>query len=127
MGDELETVFPILYMQICNPLFVKEINTNCSEEERKSHIAQLKNTLKIVNRTRPKLVVATGYLDDDCRKLLSKVNESIPVVLNDGKSFFSFWSCGGQGLVLSSHDFIGEGSSNARTCEQMNWLREQLE
>ena len=126
-SDVLETVFPILYMQICNPLFVREVNMNCSEEERKNYVAQLKNALKIVNRTRPKLVVATGFLDDDCRKLLSKVNESIPVVLNDGESFFSFWSCGGQGLVLRSSDFVGEASDKARRCEQMNWLREQLE
>ncbi len=126
-SDVLEAVFPILYMHLSNPLFVKEVNLNCSDEERVEYIAKLKDSLKAVNRTRPKLVVASGYLDDDCRKLLGKVNESIPVVLNDGESFFSFWSCGGQGIVLRASDFVGDSSFDSRKCEQMDWLREQLE
>jgi len=126
-SDVLEAVFPILYMHVCNPLFVKESNVNCSTEERITYLSQLKDSLKAVNRTRPKVVVATGYLDDDCRKLLGKVNESIPVVLNDGESFYSFWACGGQGLVLKSSDFIGKTSSSECKSEQMSWLAEQLE
>ncbi len=126
-SDVLETVFPILYMHVCNPLFVKERNLNCTDEERELYITQLKDSLKAVNRTRPKLVVASGYLDDSCRKLLGKINESIPVVLNDGKAFYAVWSCGGQGLVLRTSDFIGVGTSDALKCEQMQWLEEQLE
>jgi serine/threonine protein kinase len=126
-SDVLETVFPILFMHITNPLFVKKINISCTDEERQAHIAELKKKLKVVNVTRPKLVVASGYLDDECRKLLGKVSESIPVVLNDGEAFYSFWSCGGHGLVLRAADFIGTDSHNARKCEQIEWLKEELE
>lgn len=126
-SDVLETVFPILFMHVSNPLFIKETNLKCTEEERKQHIADLKESLKSVNRTRPKVIVASGYLDDDCRKLLGKVNESIPVILNDGQAFFAFWSCGGQGLVLRTSDFINVEKSVAQKCEQMEWLKEQLE
>lgn len=126
-SDVLETVFPILFMHVCNPLFVKQTNLNCTDEERELYTTQLKDSLKSVNRTRPKLVVASGYLDDSCRKLLGKINESIPVVLNDGKEFYTVWSCGGQGLVLRTRDFIGVGTDEARKCEQMQWLEEQLE
>mmetsp|Transcript_19101 Transcript_19101/g.21656 ORF Transcript_19101/g.21656 Transcript_19101/m.21656 type:complete len:92 (-) Transcript_19101:232-507(-) len=90
-------------MHATNPLFIKEINLNCSDDERVKYIIQLKESLKAVNRTRPKVVVASGgYLDDECLKFLGKVNESIPVVLNDGKSFYAVWACGGQSLVLQS-------------------------
>ncbi len=126
-SDVLETVFPILFMHISNPLFIKDVNLKCSEEERKGHIAELKESLKAVNRTRPKVVIASGYLDEDCRKLLGKVNESIPVVLNDGESFFATWSCGGQCLVLRTSDFVNVEDSAAQKCEQMQWLKEQLE
>lgn len=127
-SDVLEAVFPILYMHVSNPLFVKEVNLNCTDDERKTFMVQLAESLRVVNRKRPKLVVASGYLDDSCKKLLGKVNESIPVVLNNGESFFSFWSCGGQGIVLRSNDFTGEeGNDEARTCEQMDWIRELLE
>jgi len=123
----LETIFPIRYMHISNPLFDKKVSLNCSEEQRKSHISDLKECLKKVNRTRPKIVVASGYLDAECKRFMGKVNESIPVALNDGAMFFSFWSHGGQGLVLRSSDFIGVSTEMAQTCDQAAWLRQELE
>ncbi len=126
-SDVIETIFPIQYIHVNNPLFDKETNLACNEEERKSHISALKNSLKQVNRTRPKVVVASGYLDEECRKFMGKVNESIPVALNDGSAFYAFWCHGGQGLVLRSQDFINVDSNIARKCEQAIWLKQQLE
>lgn len=126
-SDVIETIFPIRYMHVSNPLFDKEVNLSCSEEERKGHISTLKESLKKVNRIRPKVVVASGYMDDECRKFMGKVNESIPVALNDGLSFYAFWSRGGQGLVLRTNDFVGVNSSIAQKCEQAQWLKQELE
>jgi len=126
-SDVIENIFPIRYMHVSNPLFDKDVNLSCTEEDRKRHISALKESLKKVNRTRPKIVVASGYLDDECRKFMGKVNESIPVALNDGSSFFAFWSRGGQGLVLRSSDFLGVDSGIAQKCEQLQWLKQELE
>ena len=125
-SDVLAPIFPIRFMHVTNPLFVKELNVQCSDEKRIEYIAQLKDSLRKVNKTRPKLIVASGYLDPECRKLLGKVNESINVILNDGSSFFSFWSCGGQGIVLRGKDFLQDGNALMRE-EQMKWLRQELE
>ena len=126
-SDVIETIFPIQYMHVNNPLFDKDTNLACTEEERKSHISALKDSLKRVNRTRPKVVVASGYLDEECRKFMGKVNESIPVALNDGSAFYAFWSRGGQGLVLRAKDFVGDESSVAKKCAQTIWLKQELE
>jgi len=126
-SDIIENIFPIRYMHVSNPLFDKGVNISCSEDERTKHISALKGCLKVVNRMRPKIVVVSGYFDDECRKLVGKVNESIPVALNDGASFYSFWSCGGQGLVLSSSDFINVDTKIAQNCEQARWLKQELE
>ncbi len=137
-SDVIETIFPIRYMHVNSPLFHKDINDACSEDERKGYIADLKNSLRAVNRTRPKIVVASGYLDDSCRKLMGKVNESIPVALNDGEHFYSFWCRGGQGLVIRSRDFIksknddpdeedDETGSMDSDSEQLAWLKCELE
>ena len=126
-SDVIETVFPIQYMHVNNPLFDKDTNLACTEEERKSHISALKDSLKRVNRTRPKVVVASGYLDEECRKFMGKVNESIPVALNDGSAFYAFWSRGGQGLVLRAKDFVGDESNVAKKCAQTIWLKQELE
>jgi len=127
ISDMLVTMTPILFIRLTNPLFVKETNINCTDNaQRKEWIAQLKESLKTINKTRPKLVIATGYLDDECRKLIGKVNETIPVILNDGTSFFSFWSCGGEGLVLRARDFLQAKTERAQK-EQMVWLRERVE
>lgn len=126
-SDVIETIFPIRYMHVSNPLFCKNINDACSEDERKVFITELKNCLKAVNRTRPKIVVASGYLDKECTRLMGKVNESIPVALNNGENFYAFWSRGGQGLVLSSKDFVNVDYETAQNCDQMEWLKQELE
>ena len=73
---------------------------------RKHYIAQLKESLKHVDKMRPKLVVTSGYIDDERRLILSKVNETIPVVTNDESTYYSFWCCGGQGLGRDSRNSI---------------------
>ena len=126
-SDVIATIFPILYMQVSNPLFNKETNLACTEEERKNHISALKDSLRKVNKTRPKIVVASGYFDEQCRKIMGKVNESIPVAINTGSSFYSFWSRGGQGLVLRTKDFMEVDPSIAQKSDQGLWLKQELE
>lgn len=117
---------PIRFIHITNPLFVKRTNESCDDNKRKKYILELKETLRTVNKVRPKLVVVSGHIDTECKRLLAKVSETIPVILNDGILFFSFWSCGGQGLVLRSSDFLDDtNSSNAK--EQLRWLKQELE
>lgn len=126
-SDVLETIFPIRYIHVTNPLFCKSVNENCKKEERDIFISQLKESLRTVNKTRPKIVVASGHIDEQCRKIMGKVNESIPVALNDQASFFSFWSCGGQGLMIRSKDILEVHYKTARESEQMLWLKQELE
>jgi len=124
--DETNTLNegPIKIMQIFNPLFVKDENLNCKNDQRKIYISQLKDRLKIVNRTRPKVLVINGFIDDNCKKLIAKINVTIPVVINDGSDFFSFWICGIQGIVLRSADFFSHQGIKG---EQIEWLKEELE
>ena len=117
---------PIQIAYLWSPLFVKEKNASCSDEERKEWTVQLKDKLRLINKSRPKLVVASGHIDAAYRKLLSKVNESIPVAINDGSCFYSTWTCGAQGLFLRSSDFL-DSEDNGSKSDQMLYLKEQLE
>mmetsp|Transcript_10157 Transcript_10157/g.22446 ORF Transcript_10157/g.22446 Transcript_10157/m.22446 type:complete len:944 (+) Transcript_10157:2-2833(+) len=130
-------------MKICihhvtNPLFSKSINDECSKEEnepqRKEYIKQLKESIRLVNRLRPKAVIACGYFDDTCRKILSKVNESVPVILHDGTAFFNFWVHGAHCVAMRLNDFVGgdgvgsdEDHSSESRKEAMEWFRMELE
>mmetsp|Transcript_24210 Transcript_24210/g.50199 ORF Transcript_24210/g.50199 Transcript_24210/m.50199 type:complete len:967 (-) Transcript_24210:106-3006(-) len=124
---------------ITNPLFDKSVNERCSasddETERKGYIKQLKESIRLVNRMRPKVVIACGYFDDSCRKIIAKVNETVPVILHDGESFFNFWVCGAHCLSVRMKDFLentdgrieSSESSNIQHKEAMAWLRMELE
>jgi len=128
--DMTVTMGPIQIFYVGSPLFIEEINLGCTNEElRKRWVSELKENLRLVNRKRPKAVVATGYIDDTCRKLLGKVNETIPVIVNGESSFFSFWVCGAQGIVLDTCEFLDDKveSTEAQNSVQMIWLREHLE
>ncbi|GKY99191.1 hypothetical protein MPSEU_000874500 [Mayamaea pseudoterrestris] len=109
-------------VHMTNPLFVRQLNESCLEEQRKEWIKLLKKSISAVNRKRPKLCVAAGYLDEKCRKLLSRISETIPVVCHDGSAFFSFWILGIQCIALTSSE-----EAFGRDSPQMAWLREHLE
>ena len=111
---------PIHIVQITNPLLVKEINESCDDETRKAHMKLFKKCIANVNRSRPKLVVVAGFINESCRKLLARINDSIPVVVVDGSTFFSFWNSGIQCVALQSNSLDEDG-------KQMKWLREELE
>ena len=101
------------FVQLCSPLFFDKRLTKSSdssddnEEERKKHWKLLKKCVARINKIRPKLVVVSSFvsLDDSTRKLLARINESIPVVLHESttvdEKFFTFWISGIQGLCLS--------------------------
>lgn len=118
---------------VTNPLFNKTTNDQCSREgneaQRKGYIKQLKESIRLVNRVRPTVVVACGYFDDSCRKILSKVNETVPVVLHDGSSFFNFWVYGAHCVAMPVRYFQAEGSNgdDASRNEALAWLRMELE
>jgi len=121
---------------ITNPLFCKSVNDRCSgspenEAERKSYIKQLKESIRLVNRVRPTVVVACGYFDDSCRKILSKVNETVPVVLHDGTSFFNFWVYGAHCVAMPMKYFKWDGSEveadEELRSKAFEWFRMELE
>mmetsp|Transcript_5435 Transcript_5435/g.11803 ORF Transcript_5435/g.11803 Transcript_5435/m.11803 type:complete len:939 (+) Transcript_5435:101-2917(+) len=118
---------------ITNPLFCKSINDKCSgkdsEAQRKGYIKQLKESVRLVNRKRPTVVIACGYFDNSCRKILSKVNETVPVILHDGTMLFNFWVYGAHCVAMPLRCFQGEGSeaNDALQNEALAWFRMELE
>ena len=107
-------------VHLTNPLLCKEKNQSCDEETRKRWVKLFKKCIASINRSRPKLVVAAGFIDAKCRKLLSRINETIPVVAHDGSECFAFWMMGVQCIAIKS-------SETAEDSEQVTWLREVLE
>ena len=145
---------PVQFVVISSPLFRRESDRAADRDDdedggaqREEWLTQLKGSIRDVNRRRPKLAVAVGSgFDLACRKLLAKVNETIPVILCDGSEHFSFWCCGAQGIALRSADFVvapttipPNGGDEATTTagggatdddggvDQDSWLREELE
>jgi hypothetical protein len=113
--DELEAT---KIVHLTNPLLTGEEPD--SEESRKLFLKGWKKSIAMINRSRPKLVVTSGVMNEKCRKFLARISDSIPVVLNDGSAFYSFWLNGFQGLVLQSST-LQDGSP------QMLWIREHME
>ena len=117
-----EPIDPIKIVYITNPLLVKSTNESCDEEARKGYFKLSKKCISAINRARPKMVVASGYIDDTSRKLLARISDTIPVVVVDGSTFFTFWQSGIQGLALRSSDWKTDSTDG----EQLTWLREEL-
>ena len=121
----------ICIQHITNPLFCKKTNDECSNDEvkRKGYIKQLKESIRLVNRTRPSAVVACGYFDSSCRKLLSKINESVPVILHDGSAYFSFWVHGAHCVALRLKDFehLESDEDESSRKKAVGWLKMELE
>jgi len=97
--------------------------TDRSEDEIKKLIKGWKNSISHINKTRPKAVIVSGKLNSSPKiwKFLTRIRDSIPVIWNDGSSFFTFWLNGFQGIVLHL-----SGLQDAEGA-QMLWLREQME
>ncbi len=116
---------------LTNPLFCKSINDACcrdndGEVKRKEYIKQLKESIRLVNRQRPTVVIACGYFDDSCRRLLSKVNETVPVILHDGTSFFNFWVFGAHCVAFPSVYLLDKVDDTSQN-EALSWFRMELE
>lgn len=102
------------------------------EANEKRWFKGLKNSIALINKTRPKAVVITSSqpLPSKYWKLLGRIRDSIPVLWNDGKVFYSFWLNGFQGIVLSKSGFFLEGDGGIVDIEgtlEMKWLQEQME
>ena len=109
---------PIKIVQLTNPYFCPTAAA-ADESTRKVWIKQLKKCIVSINRTRPQLVVVTGEIDDVARKIISKISETIPTVIHDGTSFFTFWKMGVQCIALST--------AQEQHDTQLHWLKQQLE
>lgn len=112
------------------PLKIAYVNmsltSDLTDEVRKQRLKVLKKCIATINRSRPKLVVATGSIDESGKKTLAKVSESIPVIMGDGSTFFTFWHSGVQGVVLREKDFSAASGADVKG-DQFRWLREQME
>jgi hypothetical protein len=118
--DELETT---KIVHLTNPLLLVTDDSGGGEDSEASRKLLLKGWKKCIasiNRSRPKLVVVSGVMNDKCWKFLARISDSIAVVVNDGSCFYSFWLNGFQGLVLQSST-LQDGSP------QMLWIREIME
>lgn len=135
---------PLDFVQICSPLLTTTTAESGDDaEQRKAQVKLFRKCIARINKVRPKLVIvsASVTVDDSCRKLLARINESIPVVFHETKTtdsqendetFCTFWMSGVQGLMLSYRLAVAQSSlASPRTMdlqkEQMDWLREQLE
>jgi hypothetical protein len=123
----------IEFVHVTSPLFsgVPE-----SEAARKDWTKLLKKCVSAINRSRPALVVATGRQlkaeNPKVLKILSRISDSIPLVLVDGGSFFNFWVRGVECIALStatSESDRGEADAGLRSddSEQSLWVRERAE
>mmetsp|Transcript_17573 Transcript_17573/g.41308 ORF Transcript_17573/g.41308 Transcript_17573/m.41308 type:complete len:1011 (-) Transcript_17573:279-3311(-) len=137
------------FVQICSPLLMERTaNPNADEEEawRKAQTKLFRKCVARINKIRPKLVLVCSQVTVDaaCRKLLARINESIPVVLHEAKAtddassapqkqeFFSFWLSGIQGVCLSYPlacvtDDNADEANKAKRDQQLAWVREQME
>lgn len=95
-----------------------------SKAERSDWAKVVKRCISDINTCRPQLVVATGFqLKDDlrCLKLLTRISETISVVVVNGSSFFNFWFKGVECVALADEDLEHDDSP------QTKWLRERTE
>jgi len=107
---------------LSSPLLLST-STERSQEEEKILIKGWKTSISHINKTRPKAVIVCGELHSSPKiwKFLTRIRDSIPVIWNDGSSFFTFWLHGFQGIVLNSSGL------QERDGAQMLWLQEQME
>ena len=109
---------PIKIVYLTNPYFTSTAAA-ADEDTRKAWIKYLKKCIVMINRNRPQLVVVCGEIDAVARKIIGKISETIPTVLHDGKSFFTFWKMGVQCIALST--------AQEQYDIQLQWLKQQLE
>ena len=79
----------------------------------------MKKCIVTINQNRPKLVVVMGSVNESARRIICKISETIPTVVHDGTSFFTFWRMGVQSLALNA-SIMNDNS-------QISWLKQQLE
>ncbi len=145
---------PIKIIHLTNPLFLPHSDrSGFSEQQQMDYTELLKTCIRCINRIRPKFVVVSGRsIDDPCRNLLAKINETIPLILCDGSHFLAAWHSCNEVLILSSERLIlkdeqetsveeavshrpsEEFSSSERNGkaarpdnEQVVWLKQELE
>ena len=124
---------PMIMVHMTNPLLLpmKEEGdgaTAVDDDTRKKYLKGWKKCIASINRSRPKLVVVSGNISDKYRKFLSRVSDTIHVVLNDGSAFYTFWFGGFQGMVLQSKSLLQcKSLKELKNSPQVLWIRELME
>ena len=120
---------PTKIVHLTNPLLLKGSEDWDEDELQKPYRKGWKKCIAAINRARPKLVMVSGWIPLKCRKLLTRLSDTIPVLWNDGTAFYSFWLHGFQGIVLQSKELLKDTYTieSERTSPQMLWIRELLE
>ena len=136
-GDSDKKIELMDFVQICSPLLMEQSDLPTDEEEaaalNKKRVKLFRKCIARINKVRPKLVVVSSYvsIDSSCRKLLARINESIPVVVHqpvegEPSSFYSFWLTGIQGLCLSYPLATSKEQTDLQK-QQVDYMREQLD
>lgn len=118
MDEGVKVVIKFVYL--ANPLFLGK-----GFDDLEENLRYLKECIRKVNKLRPNVVVVCGkgcYENVKVRKLLSKVNESINVVINDGRHFFSIWFSRSIQAVIINKEKLDNNDEGQR-----QWLDEELE
>ena len=117
---------PTTIVHLTNPLLLKGSDEWDEDELQKPYRKGWKKCIAAINRARPKLVMVSGCIPQKCRKLLTRLSDTIPVIWNDGTAFYSFWLHGFQGIVLQSQELMKDSILNENS-PQMLWIRELME
>jgi 3-phosphoinositide dependent protein kinase-1 len=91
------------------------------------HISLLTTIVKTINRKRPKFVVVTGHPNEEARKIIAKISETVSFVVADGKDFYSFYCGGCQGIVVCGDLILNPEKDPARSEEQSRFVSLELE
>ena len=125
---------PMIMVHVTNPLLLPPKEGDGSavaavdDDTRKKYLKGWKKCIASINRSRPKLVVVSGNISDKYRKFLSRVSDTIHVILNDGSAFYTFWYGGFQGMVLQSKTLLQcKNLKELKNCPQVLWIRELME
>ena len=106
---------PIRISQIFSPILYQGDVASLDDDARKQLTKLFKRCISAVNRSRPDVVVVAGNITPNIRKILTKISDTIPVVIHDGTKDFTFWKSGVQCIAVASKGY------NDR------WLQQELE
>lgn len=106
---------PIRIAQIYSPILRQKDVASLDDDKKKQLSKLFKRCVSAVNRNRPDVVIVAGTITPSVRKTLTKISDTIPVVIHDGTKDFTFWKSGVQCIAVASKDY------------NKQWLQQELE